>query len=28
MPYIGSVPEYARRCNEAARKGYEGFRLA
>jgi cation diffusion facilitator CzcD-associated flavoprotein CzcO len=28
MPYIGSVPEYARRCNEAAAKGYEGFRLA
>ena len=28
MPYIGTVPEYARRCDEAAHKGYEGFRLA
>ena len=27
-PYVGTVPEYDGRCDEAARKGYAGFRLA
>ncbi|MBT3401581.1 MAG: cyclohexanone monooxygenase, partial [Rhodospirillaceae bacterium] len=27
-PYVGTVPDYDARCDEAARKGYEGFRLA
>jgi cyclohexanone monooxygenase len=27
MPYIGGVPVYRRKCEEIARRGYEGFRL-
>lgn len=27
MPYLGGFPEYKRRCNEAASRGYEGFLL-
>ena len=28
MPYVGGVPAYTRKVNEAVRKGYEGFLLA
>ncbi len=27
MPYVGGLPEYTRRCDEAVAKGYEGFVL-
>ncbi|MGD9984803.1 MAG: cyclohexanone monooxygenase, partial [Porticoccaceae bacterium] len=27
MPYIGGFPPYVEKCNEVARKGYEGFAL-
>jgi cyclohexanone monooxygenase len=28
MPYVGGVHTYTRKCNEVARKGYEGFALS
>ena len=28
MPYVGGVHSYTRKCNEVARKGYEGFALS
>ena len=28
MPYVGGVHAYTRKCNEVARKGYEGFALS
>jgi cyclohexanone monooxygenase len=28
MPYVGGLHVYARKCNEVARKGYEGFALS
>jgi len=28
MPYVGGVHTYTRKCNEIARKGYEGFALS
>jgi hypothetical protein len=27
MPYAGGVGEYRKKCDEVARKGYEGFAL-
>jgi cyclohexanone monooxygenase len=28
MPYVGGLHVYTRKCNEVARKGYEGFALS
>jgi len=28
MPYVGGVHAYTQKCNEVARKGYEGFALS
>jgi cyclohexanone monooxygenase len=28
MPYIGGVPVYARKCDQVAADGYEGFALS